>query len=123
MVVEKKRMPEDRAGAEEAEPLRPLHRGLAVAADHLAHFADALRDMQGEGQAAVARGGAAVPQETLGAGVDLHRRDDSRESAAGMRERGVDQLERRGKPGTTARLVPGIVQLVVVLEIPPRRGI
>src|SRR6266446_3510115 len=106
MVVEKKRMPEDRAGAEEAEPLRPLHRGLAVAADHLAHFADALRDVHGERQTAVARGGAAVAQETLGAGVDLHRRDDPREPAAGMCERRVNEVERGGKTGTAARLVP-----------------
>src|SRR6266853_27502 len=69
VMVEEEGVSEDRAGAEEADSLRPLHRGLAVAADHLAYFADALGDMQGEGEAALARCGAAVPQKSLGAGV------------------------------------------------------
>ncbi len=123
MVVEEEGVPEDRAGAEEAEAVRPLHRGLAVAADHLAHLADALRDMHGEGQAALPRRGAAVAQQIGGAGVDLHRRDDARQPAAGMGERRVDGAERGGKAGAAARLVPGVAQLVVVFEIPPRRGI
>src|SRR5204862_8157014 len=55
MAVEKERMAEDRPGAEDAERLGPLLRGLAVPADHLAHFADALRDVHGEGEATLLR--------------------------------------------------------------------
>src|SRR5882672_8206227 len=40
-----------------------------------------------------------------------------------MCERRVNEVERGGKTGAAARLVPGVVQLVVVFEIPPRGGI
>src|SRR5436190_23634576 len=104
-------MAEDRAAAEQAQRLRPLHRGLAVAADDLAGFDDALRDMHGEGQLAVARRGAAVAQQVGGAGVDLRRRHYSRQAAAIMSERLVNDRERRAETGAAALLVPAVMQL------------
>ena len=85
MRVEKERVAEDRAAAEHAERMRPLDRGLAVAADHLAHLDDALRDMHRERQSALARRGMAVAQQIGRAGVDLHRRDHAGQPAAWMR--------------------------------------
>ena len=77
MGVEKERMAEDRPRPEDADLVRPLHRRLAVAAEHLLHLGDALRHMDGQRQAAFARRVAAVAQQIGGAGVDLHRRDDA----------------------------------------------
>ena len=111
-------------GPSRPSAVRPLDRGLAVAADHLAHLDDALRDVHRERQPALARRGVAVAQQIGGAGVDLHRRDDAREPAARMRQRRVDDLERGREPGPAARLVPGVKQLVVVLHgtSAPRRS-
>src|SRR5205809_789584 len=123
MGIKKQRVPEDRAVAEQAEVVRPLHRRLAVAADHLPHFGDALRYVQGERNSALLRDIAAVAQEIGLASVDLHRRDDAGEPPAGMRLRLVDGSERSVEAGAAARLVPAVMQLVVVCQTPARRRI
>ena len=108
MRVEIQRVREDRARPEQPERMRPLDRGLAVAADHLAHLDDALRGVHRERQSALARRVTAVAQQFGGAGVDLHRRHDPRKPAAGMRQRRVDDIKRGGEPVPPARLVPGV---------------
>jgi hypothetical protein len=62
MGVEKQRVAEDRLGSEDADLVGPLHRRLAVAAQHLLHLGDALRNMDGQGRAAFARRIMAVAQ-------------------------------------------------------------
>jgi hypothetical protein len=53
MAVQKQRVTEDRPRPEDADLVRPLHRRLAVAAQHLVHLGDALGNMHRQGQAAV----------------------------------------------------------------------
>ncbi len=71
MGVDEQRMAEDRAGLEQAELVRPLHRSQTMALQHLLDLVDALGAMHREGQLAVARGGAGITQQVFGAGVDL----------------------------------------------------
>ena len=82
MRVEKQCVSENGVGTEDADLVRPLDRGLAVAPDHLLDLENALRDMHRERNAAFAGGIAAVAQQLRSAVFDLHRRDDAGESAA-----------------------------------------
>jgi hypothetical protein len=64
--------------------MRPLHRGDAVAVGHLVELVDALGAVGGEGTVFGDRRVVAVAQQVRGAGVDLGRRDDAVEAAAGV---------------------------------------
>jgi hypothetical protein len=60
MRVEKERVTENCVRAEDADLVRPLHRRLAMAPDHFLDFEYALRDVDRERDAALARRGMAV---------------------------------------------------------------
>jgi hypothetical protein len=79
--------------------------------------------MRRERQVPVVCRRAAVAQQFLGAGVDLHRRDDTGQPARGMRQRLVDHPQRLREAGPAARLVPVIARAEIVFEKPSRRGI
>src|SRR5205823_6775876 len=92
--------------------------GLTVPTDHLPHFGDALRDMHGKGKTTLLRQIMAVAQQIGAAGIDLHWRDDTRQAAAGMRLRPLDDAERRIESGAAARLVPAVVEFVIIFHVP-----
>ena len=125
MGVEEQRWPRDRARPRSADRLRRLDRRHAVAAQHLAHLDDALRDVDCERQVALPRGGAAVAARSSSAGVDLHRRDDPGQPPARMRQRLVDRIrsafwQSRSRPRAIVRVFWG---LAVGFKMPPRRRI
>ena len=67
---------------------------------------------------------ARLARKQLGrAGVDLHRRDDAGQAAAGMADRGIDQLQCRLEALLARLFVPAVLELEVILELPAARGI
>lgn len=73
MRVEKQCVAENGVGPQDADLVRPLDRGLAVAPNHLLHLQNALRDMHRERNAAFACRIAAVVQQLRSTVFDLHR--------------------------------------------------
>ncbi len=108
--------------AEDAELRRPLHRRHAVPADHLQHFAHALRDVHGERQLVLARGGKSVAQQLGRAGIDLHRRQHARQPARRVARQALGEREGGLEAPPAGLLVPFVLQLVIILELPARRG-
>src|SRR6516225_780404 len=123
MGIKEQRVAENRVGAEDADLICPLDWRLAVAADYLPDLADALRDMHSKRQPALARRIVAVAQQIGGAGVYLHRRDDTGEPSARMAVGAVDQRQRRRKTFTSTRFVPGVLKIEISAETPAGRGI
>src|SRR5882762_10818622 len=123
MGIEKERVAEDRVGAEDADLVRPLDRRLPVAADHFLDLENALRDMHGKRNTALARCLAAVAQQFRGAVLDLHWRYHAGEPPARMADGLVDQRQRRPETLAPALLVPGKLQLEIIGETPARRRI
>ena len=60
---------------------------------------------------------------SVGAGVDLRRRDDARQPTGGMRGRLFDQRQRRIEAATAGGLVPAVFQRPAILQMPARRGV
>src|SRR6266436_8320912 len=123
MGIEKERVAEDRVAAEDADLVRPLDRRLPVAADHLLDLEDALRDMHGKRNTALARCLAAVAQQLRGAVLDLHWRDDPGEPPARVALGLVYECQRRPETLAPALLVPGELQLEIIGEAPARRRV
>jgi hypothetical protein len=101
---------------------RILDRGLAVAPDHLLDLENALRNVDGERNAAFAGRIPAVAQQLRSAIFDLHRRDNAGEPAARVPGGALGHLQRGCEAGAAARLVPGEFELEIIVEPPTRRG-
>ncbi len=93
-------------GPEDADLLRPLHRGHAVALHHLVELVHALRAMDGERQVSVARRLVSIVEQVLRAGVDLRRADDARQTAGRVPRGLVDQRQRVFESSAATRFVP-----------------
>ena len=82
----------DAVRAEQADFMGPLHRCFAVALYHQEELVHTLRGMRREGQAAFFGRFDTIPQQVFGAGVDLHRQDNTRQAAAFVPLHPVDQF-------------------------------
>src|SRR5579883_1286076 len=118
MMVEEDAVADDGAGAERAQGVQPFDRRLTVAAHDLLEFDDALRRMDLEGKAPLARGRRRIGDELGRAGVDLRRADEAREAARGVLARPFDKAERALHGGTPRRLVPFVVDGMAVTGEP-----
>jgi len=111
-------MPQDDVRAEKADIPEPGNGGPAVAPEHLLKLDNRLRNVNGHRKLPLGRDPVGLPEQPLGAGVNLGRGKEPPDAAVGPAVPAVDDLQRPAQTGKPARLIPLVEDLFAVGGVP-----